>query len=131
MNTLHTNQEISKLDELKKALRLDEAVRLKSPVSVKVRKFNMRTGCADTVVDMKVEFVGKVPYGSPKAEDDLANHVMIAYGEKTYSSGNAYLGSEKLTYTDDWELQKVIDAVKEGTARPSNDYFEALRVYVN
>lgn len=117
------------LNELKKSMKQFEAVRLDDPIDVKVNVFNFRTGCADTIVNMKVKFVGKVPYGSMKAEDDFANHVMMVYGEKTYSSGNTYLGSEKLTYTDDGELKKVIDAIKGKPARKFDDYDEELRKY--
>lgn len=117
------------LNELKKSMKLFEVVKLDNPINIKVNVFNYRTGCADTVVDMKVRFVGKVPYGSRKAEDDLANHVMMVYGEKTYSSGNTYLGSEKLTYTDDEELRKVIDAIKDKPVKKFEDYDEELRKY--
>lgn len=117
------------LNELKKSMKQFEAVKLDNPIDVRVNVFNYRTGCADTVVSMKVRFVGKVPYGSPKAEDDLANHVMMVYGEKTCSSGNTYLGSEKLTYTDDGELRKVIDAIKDKPVKKFNDYDEELRKY--
>lgn len=117
------------LNELKKSMKLFEAVKLDNPIDVKVNVFNYRTGCADTVVNMKVKFVGKVPYGSPKAEDDFANHVMMVYGEKTYSSGNTYLGSEKLTYTDDEELRKVIDAIKDKPVKKFEEYDEELRKY--
>lgn len=117
------------LNELKKSMKLFEAVRLDNPIDVKVNVFNFRTGCADTVVNMKVGFVGKVPYGSPKAEDDFTNHVMMVYGEETYSSGNTYLGSEKLTYTDDGELRKVIDAIKDKPVKKFEEYDEELRKY--
>lgn len=117
------------LNELKKSMKQFEAVRLDDPIDIKVNVFNFRTGCADTVVNMKVRFVGKVPYGSMKAEDDFASHVMMVYGEETYSSGNTYLGSEKLTYTDDGELRKVIDAIKDKPARKFDDYDEELRKY--
>ena len=111
------------LNELKKSMKLFEAVKLDNPINVKVNVFNFRTGCADTVVNMKVKFVGKVPYG------DFANHVMMVYGEKTYSSGNTYLGSEKLTYTDDEELRKVIDAIKDKPVKKFEEYDEELRKY--
>lgn len=117
------------LNELKKSMKLFEAVKLDNPIDIKVNVFNFRTGCADTVVSMKVKFVGKVPYGSPKAEDDFVNHVMMVYGEKTYSSGNTYLGSEKLTYTDDEELRKVIDAIKDKPVKKFEEYDEELRKY--
>lgn len=55
------------LNEQKKSMKPFKAVRLDNPIDVKVNVFNFRTGCADTVVNMKVRFVGKVPYGSPKA----------------------------------------------------------------
>lgn len=117
------------LNELKKSMKLFEAVKLDNPIDIKVNVFNFRTGCADTVVSMKVKFVGKVPYGSPKTEDDFANHVMMVYGEKAYSSGNTYLGSEKLTYTDDGELRKVIDAIKGKPVKTFKEYDEELRKY--
>lgn len=117
------------LNELKKSMKQFEAVRLDNPIDVKVRVFNFRTGCADTVVNMKVRFVGKIPYGSLKAEDNFAGHVMMVYGEKTYSSGNTYLGSEKLTYTDDGELRKVIDAIKDKPVKKFGEYDEELRKY--
>jgi hypothetical protein len=54
---------------------------------------------------------------------------MMVYGEKTYSSGNTYLGSEKLTYTDDEELRKVIDAIKDKPVKKFEEYNEELRKY--
>ena len=121
-----------KLDELKKMMRLYEVVKLKEPIEIKVRQFNIRTGCADTLLDMTVDFVGKVPYGSGRPEEFLDHQIMVVYGTKRYSSGHQYTGSAKLTYTDDEELQKVIDMVKEsGSPRPNNEYFDALRGYVN
>jgi hypothetical protein len=121
-----------KLDELKKMMRLYEVVKLKEPIDIKVRQFNFRTGCADTLLDMTVKFVGKVPYGSGRPEEFLDHQIMVVYGIKRYSSGNEYTGSTKLTYTDDEELQKVIDMVKESDSpRPNNEYFDALRGYVN
>ncbi len=119
------------LNELKKSMKLFEAVRLDNPVDVKVNVFNFRTGCADTIVNMKVRFVGKVPYGSPKTEDDLTNHIMMVYGEKASQivAGNTYLGSEKLTYTDDEELRKVIDAIKGKPVMTYKDCEEELRKY--
>ena len=117
------------LNELKKSMKQFEAVKLDNPIDVKVRVFNFRTGCADTIVNMKVKFVGKVPYSSLKAEDDFASHVMMVYGEETFSSGNTYLGSEKLTYTDDEELRKVIDAIKDKPVKKFEEYDEELRKY--
>jgi hypothetical protein len=90
-----------KLDELKKMMRLYEVVKLKEPIDIKVRQFNFRTGCADTLLDMTVKFVGKVPYGSGRPEEFLDHQIMVVYGIKRYSSGNEYTGSTKLTYTDD------------------------------
>lgn len=119
------------LNELKKSMKPFEAVRLDNPIDVKVNVFNFRTGCADTVVNMKVRFVGKVPYGSPKAEDGFANHIMVVYGEKPSRivAGKTYPGSEKPTYTDDEERRKVIDAIKGKPVKMFKDYDEELRKY--
>lgn len=127
----YVNTGNDRLDELKRMMKLNEVIKLKNPIDIKVRKFNMRTGCADTLMDMTVDFVGKLPYGSPQPEEFLAHQVIWAYGTKRYKSGHEYKGSTKLTYTDDEELQKVIDAAREGTARPNNEYFDALRDYTN
>lgn len=119
------------LNEQKKSMKLFEAVRLDNPIDVKVNVFNFRTGCADTVVTMKVRFVGKVPYGSPKAEDDFANRIMMVYGEKPSRivAGKTYPGSEKPTYTDDEEPRKVIGAIKGKPVKMFKDYDEELRKY--
>ena len=122
----------TKLNELKSTMKLHNVVKLKSPIEIKVRLFNFNTGCADTVIDMRVEYVAKVPYGSESDESYLAGHVMMVYGKKKYGSGNCYDGSVKLTYTDDEELQKVIDAVREsGSPRPMTENVDSLRRYVN
>lgn len=122
---------MEKLDELKKLVKLYKIVKLEEPIDIKVRMFNFRTGCADTLVDMKVDYVGKVPYGSWRDETILSEQIVMVYGTKTYSSGNSYLGSHKLTYTDSEELQKVIDAVKDKEQFDYTAIGDELRKYVN
>ncbi|MBO4798571.1 MAG: hypothetical protein J5494_07390 [Candidatus Methanomethylophilaceae archaeon] len=93
--------------------------------------FNFHTGCADILVDMKVDFVGKIQYGSWRDEYILSDQIVMVYGTKIYESGNSYLGSHKLTYTDNDELQKVIDAVKDKEQLDYTVVGDELRRYIN
>lgn len=125
--TMNSNE---KYDELKRTMKIGEAVKLKNPIRIKVRSFNFNTGCADTVNDFDVELVGKFPYGSERPEDMLSYQIVWVYGVRHYRSGESYKRSDKLTYTDDGELQKVIDAVREsGEPKPSEFYWEEIRKY--
>lgn len=125
--TMNSNE---KYDELKRTMKIDQCVKLANPIRIKVRSFNFNTGCADTINDFDVEFVGKVPYGSVRPEDMLSYQIVEVYGVKHYSSGSSYKHCDKLTYTDDEELQKVIDAVKEsGEPKSFDEYWEEIRKY--
>lgn len=104
---------MSKLLELKKDLKLLHVVKIK-PTRFKVSVFNFAHGNCN-VYDFEAHYVYKIPYGSHAFEDDYANHVVMVAGLITFESGNTYRGTEKLTYTDDSEVEKIIQAVKEGT----------------
>lgn len=122
------NTRNTKMDELKKTIKLYEVIKLEHPIDIKVRQFNLQTGRADTVIDVAVSFASKLPCGDGP-EEFLNGQMVVVYGTKKYSSGDQYTGSANLKYTDSGELQKVIDAVRKGTSRPDNIYFKSLRGY--
>ena len=122
------NTRTTKMDELKKTIKLYEVIKLEKPIGIKVRQFNLRTGQADTIINVEVNFVSKLPCGDGP-EEFPNGQMVVVYGTKKYSSGDQYTGSANLKYTDSDELQKVIDAVRKGTSRPDNRYFKTLRGY--
>lgn len=102
---------MGKLLEIKKALELNKTVEIEE-TEIIVSVLNFSTGLCNRY-KFKVTSVRKVPYGSSAYDDDYANHVVLAYGVITYESGNSYSNHcEKLTYTDDDELDKILSAVR-------------------
>jgi hypothetical protein len=101
---------MGKLLEIKKALELNKTVEIEE-TEIIVSFLNFSTGLCDRY-KFDVTSVMKVPYGSSAYDDDYANHVVLAYGVITYESGNSYNQCEKLTYTDEEELDKILSAVQ-------------------
>lgn len=102
---------MGKLLEIKKALELNELVEI-DKTDIVVSVFNFSTGVCDRH-DFSVTSVRKVPYGSSAYKDDYPKHVVLAYGVITYESGNSYGNHcEKLTYTDEEELDKILSAIQ-------------------
>ena len=118
---------MSTLTELKQLLKLHE-VRKIEPTDIVISVLNMAHGTLDRY-KFKVQYIGKIPYGSHAFENDYPNHVVNVYGIITYDSGNSYKSCHKLTYTDDEELQKLIQPTKEGVRGTFDTYFDVLRLY--
>lgn len=104
---------MSKLLELKQALKLHHVVKI-NPTKFKVSVFNFAHGnCND--YDFEAHYVYKIPYGSYAHEKDYANHIVMVCGLITFPTGKTYKDRQKLTYTDDSEVEKIMAAASKGT----------------
>lgn len=102
---------MGKLLEIKKTLELNKEVEI-DKTNIVVSVFNFSTGMCDRY-DFAVTSVRKIPYGSFAYKDDYPSHVVLAYGVITYEGGNSYSNHcEKLTYTDEEELDKILCAIQ-------------------
>lgn len=61
--------------------------------------------------------------------DRLWNHSVYVYGVVTFESGKNYNAIYELTYTEGEELDKLADAMRKATPRPTNDMWDELRKY--
>ena len=118
---------MGKLLEIKKLLRLNE-VRKIEPTKITLGIFNFSTGNVDHY-DFMAQYVGKIPYGSSAYEDNYADHVVTIYGIITYENGQSYKKTYKLTYTDDSELEKLLQPIKEGVSGSYQIFYDVLRHY--
>ena len=108
---------------LKKLLPL-KVVKKINDTNIKVGVLNFNHGNINQY-DFTVQYVMKVPYSTTCSKDDYANQVIKVYGVIHYPGGASYKSSNKLTYTDDAELEKLFNPIKNGEEATLDD----IRVY--
>lgn len=98
--------------KLKKLLKLGHVVEIK-PTNIIVGKFNFRLGDVDKY-NFTVQYINKMLCKDGGGEKDYSSQKVRVYGIIHFNSGASYKEWVDLTYTDDSEIDKLIDLVEGG-----------------
>lgn len=97
---------------LKKLLKLGHVVEIK-PTNIIVGKFNFNFGEVDKY-NFTVQYMNKILWKDGGGEKDYSSQKVRVYGIIRFNSGASYKSWADLTYTDENEIDKLIDFVEAG-----------------